>query len=160
MMKKAPPYLTREILLTTSLRIHPASPDDANMLAEIRVESMRPSLEAINRFDAVRARERFLKSFTFHDTFILQIQNEIAGFYVLKSYTDHLYLDHFYIKTRFQGRGIGKHVLKSLQALAAETSKPIKLIALVESPANAFYRSMGFLLKRVEDVDNHYLWEP
>ncbi|WP_234467264.1 MULTISPECIES: GNAT family N-acetyltransferase [Kosakonia] len=160
MMKKAPPYLTREILLTTSLRIHPASPDDANMLAEIRVESMRPSLEAINRFDAVRARERFLKSFTFHDTFILQIQNEIAGFYVLKSYTDHLYLDHFYIKTRFQGRGIGKHVLKSIQAHAAGTSKPIKLIALVESPANAFYRSMGFLLKRVEDVDNHYLWEP
>jgi hypothetical protein len=58
-------------LSLTDLNIYSASPDDAQMLADIRVESMRPSLEALNRFDPVRARDRFLSTFVENDTFIL-----------------------------------------------------------------------------------------
>lgn len=129
------------------------------MLADIRVESMLASLEALNRFDPVRARDRFLSTFEENDTFILYLGDEIAGFYVLRTYPEYFYLDHFYIKNQFQGKGIGSLVMKALQAQASALRKPIRLIALKESPANAFYLSQDFVFEREEGVDRHYFWE-
>ncbi|WP_286175467.1 GNAT family N-acetyltransferase [Enterobacter sp. Cy-643] len=142
----------------TDLNIYPASSDDAQMLADIRVESMRPSLEALNRFDPVRARDRFLSTFEENDTFILSLDGEVAGFYVLRTYPEYLYLDHFYIKKQFQEKGIGSIVMKGLKVQASTLKKPIRLIALKESPANAFYLSQGFIFERAEGVDRHYFW--
>lgn len=146
-------------LSLTDLNIYPASPDDATMLADIRVESMRPSLEALNRFDPARARDRFLSTFEENDTFILSLGDEIAGFYVLRTYPEYFYLDHFYIKNQFQGKGIGSLVMKALQTQASASAKPIRLIALKESPANAFYLSQDFVFEHEEGVDRHYFWE-
>lgn len=144
--------------MNNDLAVLPASKDDAPMLAEIRAESMRPSLEAIKRFDPVRVRERFLSTFIDKDTFLLYHKSEIAGFYVLRDYIDHLYLDHFYIKAKFQGYGIGREVMKRIQQHATACEKPIRLIALKKSPANAFYLATGFIFQRAEDVDNYYCW--
>ncbi|CAI8849530.1 GNAT family N-acetyltransferase [Kosakonia sp. YIM B13611] len=128
------------------------------MLAELRVDAMRPSLEAINRFDPIRARERFLATFTDKETFILCWQDEIVGFYVLRDFPTYLYLDHFYINNKFQGKGVGKDVVKRIQEKATHLGKAIRLIALKESPANDFYLALGFIFERVEGVDNHYMW--
>jgi len=145
-------------LSLTDLNVYSASPDDAQMLADIRVESMRPSLEALNRFDPARARDRFLSTFEESDTFILSLGGEVAGFYVLRTYPEYFYLDHFYIKNQFQGKGIGSIVMKGLKAQASASAKPIWLIALKESPANTFYLSQGFVFEREEGVDRHYFW--
>ncbi|WP_313626512.1 GNAT family N-acetyltransferase [Kosakonia sp.] len=128
------------------------------MLAELRVEAMRPSLEAINRFDPIRARERFLSTFTDKETFIICYQHEIVGFYVLRDFPTYLYLDHFYIKNQFQGKGVGKEVVQRIQQKARHPGKAIRLIALKASPANDFYRALGFMFERAEGVDNHYIW--
>ena len=45
-----------------------ANADDAERLADIRVEAMRPSLQAAGRFDRDRARARFLDAFRPEDT--------------------------------------------------------------------------------------------
>lgn len=142
------------------LNIDPAIPADADMLADIRVESMRPSLEAINRFDPIRARNRFLSTFSDTDTFIFYLQDQIAGFYVLRVYPDHLYLDHLYIKGQFQGRGLGRNIIEVIKAHAISQAKPIRLIALKGSPANNFYLALGFNFEQNEDVDNYYSWDP
>jgi len=41
-----------------TVRVETAKDDDAELLAQIRVEAMRPSLEAVSRFDPERARNR------------------------------------------------------------------------------------------------------
>ncbi len=43
----------------SGIALAPASARDADRLADIRVEAMRMSLEALGRFDPVRARARF-----------------------------------------------------------------------------------------------------
>lgn len=145
--------------MITSFDIIPATTDDAPMLADIRVEAMRPSLEALNRFDPVRARQRFLSGFAKQETFIICCQNEVIGFYVLRDYVDHLYLDHLYLKNKFQGKGFGRKVIEHIQNVAVNADKAIKLIALKKSPANDFYISAGFNFEQAEGVDNHYIWQ-
>lgn len=114
-----------------------ASKDNADALADLRVEAMRPSLLAIGRFDPVRARQRFLDSFCAHETIVLRKGKETIGFYVLRERPAELYLDHLYIHPEFQRTGVGRSVMKYIIGHGVSTRKPIKLIALKGSPANS-----------------------
>lgn len=145
--------------MSDRFHIRRAVPDDAPDLAEIRAETMRPSLEAVGRYDPQRVRERFLSTFVASDTFIFHEQDTVAGFYVWRTHPDHFYLDHLYVRSIFQGRGLGKRILRHLQEEAKSLHKPIRLMALRDSPANAFYDANGFQFERQEAFDNHYVWK-
>ncbi|WP_243645874.1 hypothetical protein [Reinekea marinisedimentorum] len=80
-----------------------ANQGDGQMLADIRAAAMRPSLEALGRYDEVRVRSRFLDTFVPGDTIKLVSGNSTFGFYVLRDKGDHFYLDHLYIAT-FSGQ--------------------------------------------------------
>lgn len=142
------------------IRIVPSTAQDATRLADIRVAAMRPSLEAVGRFDPVRARLRFIDSFDPDQTNLLFSGEELAGFYVLRSRPEELSLDHLYICDAHQGKGIGSHVVALCQAEAHKAGLPIRLMALRDSPANHFYQSCGFMLVTADEFDNHYEWRP
>lgn len=139
-------------------RTETAKTADAGWLGEIRVEAMRPSLEAVGRFDRQRARDRFITSFCAEDTKIVYQSEEVAGFFVVRNGTDHLYLDHLYIAPAFQGRGIGRRVIDDLKAEALSLALPIRLLALNGSPANKFYQSCGFKFVSADTLDTQYEW--
>ncbi len=141
-------------------QIEAANAADADRLATIRVEAMRPSLEAVGRFDPVRARDRFLNSFRADDTKIIHAKDGVVGFFVLRRYPDHLYLDHLYVTLAFQGTGIGRRVIDDLKGEARSAALPIRLMALNSSPANYFYRSCGFEFVSQDALDTLYQWTP
>ena len=143
-----------KITFSNSLNVDPSS------LAAIRVEAMRPSLEAIGRFDPERARKRFLETYDPHDTQVVRAGKDLIGFYVVRTRTDHLYLDHVYIRPTRQGGGLGRNIVRSVQKQAKEVGLPVRLMALRGSPANGFYISCGFVLEKSDDLDNYYTWEP
>lgn len=133
---------------------------DPHFLADLRVAAMRPSLEALGRFDPERARNRFLSGYDASLTRLLYANKDLAGFFVVRPKTDHFYLDHLYLHPAHQNKGYGREVLSSLQDTAKAANKPIRLLALKASPANAFYASCGFVLERSEAIDNHLAWYP
>ena len=141
-----------------SITISPAADVDPSTLATIRVEAMRPSLEAVGRFDPERARSRFLATYDPRDTQLVHADDDLAGFYVIRSRSDHLYLDHVYIRPKHQGAGLGRSIVRSVQERAREMGLPLGLTALRGSPANAFYLSCGFVLEGSEELDNYYAW--
>ena len=69
-----------------------------------------------------------------------------------------LRLDHLYLRTGFQGLGIGEWVLHWAKSQAREQQRDIALTALVESDANRFYLRHGFVLEGEEGVDLHCRW--
>lgn len=146
--------------MSRNLDFQPASPDQAEHLAELRVAAMHPSLVALGRFDPDRARDRFLSGFVPEDTIVISEYGEVTGFYVSRERTDHLYLDHLYVAERFQGRGIGALVMDRAKRQAQELGLPIRLMALKGSAANRFYCAEGFRLTHVEEFDNCYEWIP
>jgi len=121
---------------------------------------MRPSLEAVGRFDPVRARDRFLDTFRAADTKVIHVKEGVVGFFVVRRRADHLYLDHLYVTSALQGHGIGRRVIDDLKVEAISVALPIRLLALNGSPANDFYRSCGFEFVSKDALDTVYEWTP
>jgi len=136
------------------------SRSDGDLLADLRVRAMKDSLEAVGRFDPIRAKNRFLDNFDPLFTQEILLNNERVGFVVVKEMDDHFYLDHLYIDPQHQSKGVGAAVLKQLIAIADDTKKTIKLGALKESRSNDFYKSHGFVLTESSEWDNYYIRLP
>ena len=141
------------------MEIMEAVVEDLELLVQLRIAAMKPSLIAVGRFDPERARERFAETFTPKDTSIILVSGEVVGFYVVLENQNHLELDHLYIHPDAQGAGVGTCVIVHIKNMAAAKAMPIKLGALKESPANQFYIDHGFVKTHEEDWDNYYVWE-
>lgn len=133
---------------------------DPGALAALRVAAMRPSLEAIGRFDPQRARDRFLSTYDPRDTQTLYSGGNLAGFFVVRRRPDHLYLDQIQIHPDHQGNGLGQVIIRTVQGDAEQAGLPVKLMALRGSRANDFYVSCGFVQTGSDDTDNTYVWVP
>jgi GNAT superfamily N-acetyltransferase len=146
--------------LLSRLSLQPVDSSDFEAMLALRVDAMRPSLERVGRFDPARSRERLQAGFVvpFMHHIVLDGAGRI-GFVTLKPEdTDALRLDHLYLRTGFQGLGIGEWVLEWAKSQAREQQLDIKLTALVRSDANRFYLRHGFVLEGEEGVDLHYRW--
>ncbi len=142
--------------LKHSITLRSIDVDAADALAELRVAAMRESLEAVGRFDAKRARMRFLDSFEPQFTREILDGDERVGFVVVKPAGQRLKVDHFYITPAAQGRGIGSQVLRLVLAEADAANAVLELGALRASRSNAFYLRHGFRRVRSSEFDIHY----
>jgi ribosomal protein S18 acetylase RimI-like enzyme len=88
---------------------------------------MKESLEAVGRFDPIRAKNRFLENFDPLFTREILVNTERVGFIVVKEVEDYLYLDHLYIDPQHQSKGIGAAVLKQVFNDADIRNKAIRL---------------------------------
>ena len=122
--------------------------------------AMRESLERIGRFDAVRARERFLGGFDPQHTRHIVVGGQRVGFVVVRPVDAGLLLDHLYIAPEFQRRGIGAAVLAAVFAQADAQAQPLRVGALKESDSNRFYQRHGFELVERAEWDNYYVRPP
>ena len=129
---------------------------DANDLADLRAQAMKPSLVALGRFDEDRVRNRFLDTFIPQDTIKLTFEGELLGFYVLRTCTDHIWLDHLYIKPEHQNKQLGKKALTRVIKLAKEKGLVLRLGALKGSRSNGFYRNNGFVQTHEDEFDLYY----
>ncbi|MFM9923266.1 GNAT family N-acetyltransferase [Variovorax sp. H27-G14] len=146
--------------LLSRLSLQPVDSTDFEAMLALRVDAMRPSLERVGRFDPERARERLSAGFVVPYMHHIVLDGEQrVGFVTLKPEgADALRLDHLYLRTGFQGLGIGEWVLHWAKAQAREQQRDIALTALVESDANRFYLRHGFVFEGEEGVDLHYRW--
>ena len=137
-------------------QIAPASETDKELLAEVRVASMKESLENIGRFDPKIARNRFLDSYIEADTKKIIMDNKVVGFYVIRNKSDHVHLDHLYILPEYQGAGLGTKIIGLVKSKAQENCLPIRLCALRDSRSNEFYKKHGFSYTHEEEWDIYY----
>lgn len=135
----------------------PVQDADAEALVQLRIAAMRASLERIGRFDAQRARERFLSGFAPRHTWHIVMGGIPVGFVVVKPVDDGLLLDHFYVHPAYQGRGIGSQVLRQVLAEADGHGRWVRVGALKGSDSNRFYVRHGFELVEAAEWDNHYV---
>jgi GNAT superfamily N-acetyltransferase len=135
-----------------------ATTDDLALLVALRIRAMQPSLQAVGRFDPVRARERFEKNFIADNTFKIIQGDQLVGFYVLLVKCDHFWLDHLYIDPNHQSGGIGGDILNNLKKIAGQANKPLRLGALKGSRANNFYLKQGLVKIEQQQWDNIYQW--
>lgn len=139
-----------------STEIKQAERKEGELLAQLRVEAMKPSLEAIGRFDPIRAKNRFLESFKPENTSKVYFEGELAGFYVLNQNPGHMELAHLCIRPKYQNKGLGSYLINKVKNISSKIGLPIKLGALKQSESNAFYLSHGFTKVSEAEFDNYY----
>jgi GNAT superfamily N-acetyltransferase len=137
-----------------------ASADDLERLVALRLEVLRPSLEAIGRFDPARARKRFTDEFEPEHTRLILENGKLIGCFALMPREKHLYLGHFYVALSHQRKGIGQMVMANIIGAADALNQPIKLIVIEGSPAYDFYQKLGFKMTGTEGVDIHMERKP
>ena len=140
-----------------TITLETVSVDDADDLAELRVEAMRESLERAGRFDPQRARARFLASFEPRFTRAIVADGERVGFAVVRPHADGLVLDHLYVRPPHQNRGIGGAVLQVVFAEADAQRANLHVGALRGSDSNRFYLSHGFEFVEEAEFDIYYV---
>ncbi len=143
--------------MTWSLR--PSTPDDAAWIAELRAEVMRPDLERLGRYDPVYVRQRFLNAFDPALTRVIVVDGEDAGSIAVRPASDGVWVEHFYLATAHQGRGIGSRVL-SLVLEEHTNGAPLRLNVLQGSPARRLYERHGFVLYHEDETDAFLQREP
>lgn len=140
--------------------LEPATHADLEGLVQLRIETMRESLERIGRFDPVRARERLVRNFEPEFTWHIVTGGERAGCIVVRQRGTPWLLDHFYIRAPFRNAGLGSQVLQHFFAQADAAQAAIRLGALRESAANRFYLRHGFVQVDEDEWDIYYLRTP
>jgi len=125
---------------------------DAQWIADLRAVVLRPDLERLGRFDPVRVRQRFLAAFEPSATRVVLVDGAAAGSIAVRAEDGSLWIEHFYLGLRFQGRGVGSAVLKSRLAKHAG-ERPFRLNVLRGSRAQALYERHGFIVERADAVD-------
>ena len=143
-----------------SVSLQPVSEEESEELVRLRIDAMRESLERIGRFDATRARQRFLAGFVPEFTNHILLERERVGFVAIKPTSEELTLEHLYVRSDYQGRGIGSAVLKILFAQADGKNLPIRVGALRGSDSNRFYVRHGFVRVGEAEWDIYYVRLP
>ena len=143
-----------------AVSLHPSIAEDAENLASIRVIAMRDSLEHVGRFDADRARQRFLSTFVPEFTRHIVTEEGRVGFVVVREQENELLLDHLYIHPDHQGKSIGATVLDFIFVEADEMKINLRVGALRGSKSNEFYLRHGFRLVQQAEWDNYYVRPP
>ncbi|WP_030148413.1 GNAT family N-acetyltransferase [Mycetocola saprophilus] len=128
-----------------------STPDDSIWIAELRAEVLRPDLERLGRYDPQRVRERFTAAFRPELTRVIEVEGRGVGSITVRPETDGIWIEHFYLSTELQGRGIGRGVLESV--LAEPGTQPFRLNVLQGSRAAALYARLGFVLSDEDEVD-------
>lgn len=133
-----------------------ASEDEFDLLAEIRLESMRESLQRIGRFNRERSITRFRESFLATETAKIFQDGQLVGFFAVSDKPHYVRLSHLYLLPHYQARGIGSRVVNKLLHDSDCRGRPVRVTALRGSRSNDFYRKHGFLLLSEEEWDLHY----
>lgn len=143
-------------------RFEPVAAADFEAMVALRIRAMRPSLEALGRFDAERARQRLAEGFAPAFMRHIVVGGERVGFTTLRPIEQGLAieLDHLYIEPSHQGRGLGTWVVDWAMSQADLRQLPLVVEALMGSDANRFYQRHGFIEEQRGEWDIRYRRQP
>lgn len=122
--------------------------EDFDFVFGLNKTNMRKYVEEIRGWDENFEREDMKKKFTPGVDKIIQVGGIDAGILrVLESY-DSIKLDHIELLPEFQGKGIGKRIIKDL----ISKGKPVNLQVLKQNPAVKLYQELGFEITEETDL--------
>lgn len=133
-------------------RLRPSVGADEDWIAELRAVVMRPDLERLGRFDPQRVRNRFRAGFNPAWTTIIEVDGLPRGCVAIRPEPDANWIEHFYLDSPVQGRGVGTAVLRDVFRLH-EGALPFRLNVLQGSPARRFYERHDFIVEHEDPID-------
>mgnify|MGYP000380332221 CR=1 FL=1 len=129
-----------------------ATADDVDFLLELRKLTMTEHLLAAgfstsDEYHLARIHEHY------NDSLIIFIDEQKAGLVKLSKMAASLHIRQLQILPRFQNKGIGSLVLKSVIKKGQSLNLPITLNVLLENPAKGLYQRHGFKITGKSNIE-------
>lgn len=123
-----------------------AACSDLLKLFEIHRAVFLPHIARIWGWDERWQRANFLEEIATASTWVLQVDNELAGYLQVQDQAERIYLRNIALLPVLQGRGVGTRLLVQLQAKATARDMPIELsVFRTNVAARRFYERLGFI---------------
>ncbi|WP_312329530.1 GNAT family N-acetyltransferase [Sphingobacterium sp.] len=136
------------------IKYRPALKSDIKFLLNLRLQTMNPHLIASSLPICEEAHLQRIE-YKFEHAKIIEINDCAIGLLKCHRQTKKIELIQIQLAQSFQGKGIGKRILKELIKEAIESEKTITLSVLKTNQAKNLYLCMGF--KIVGETGNSYL---
>ena len=129
------------------VKIRKAKKEDLKKIAEIyRIESAKKPYN--QRWTKKSSLKKIEKAYSEENIYVSIENSKLVGFIILvynKSNKKRVYLSQFWIKEKYQKRGIGKNLIKFLEReFKKKKIKIVDLIAHRNAEAVKFYNKVGF----------------
>jgi len=132
-------------------RLRASIPEDIEWLVELRADVLRSDLERLGRYDDHRVRDRMRQAFRSEWTRVIVEDNEDVGSISTRPDGPVRWIEHFYLASYRQGKGIGGDILRAV--LAEPWGGATRLNVLQGSAARRLYERHGFECDTEDDVD-------
>jgi len=126
--------------LRQRLQLRQALETDLPALAQLHEEGLRPYAEVFYRWDP----RTFAGEFRPSEGRVLEWRSEVAGFYLIQSREDHLFLAELHVDSRLRNHGLGALLARCALAEAEAEALPLRLWVLRNNPARQLYLRLGF----------------
>ncbi len=126
-----------------SWTLTPATPADADWLADLRALGLKADLERFGRWDHERIRQNFLHEYVPANTDLIVWEGRPVGAVAVRPEPAEQWLEHFYLDPALQGRGIGGQVLRHVLREHRD-ARPYRLVVIRGSRVLGLYERAGF----------------
>ena len=134
----------------------PATDDDAGYVRTLRRTTMQTDVERLGFAMDDPDLQDWLDSFAVGSTRIIEVDGEPAAVIAVRSEPEEVWLEHFYVDPRHQGRGLGTAVLKAVLDEVTD-HRPVRLLVIQGSSARRLYERHGFVWERFDDEADEVL---
>ena len=122
----------------------PARKEDFDFALTLYLQSTKPLLIAIGRWDAETIPARFAKGLKIEQIQILSLNDADIGWMQVSETADELHLDQLHLVGDARNTGIGTGLVRELQGRAITSGKVLALNVMRGNRAQQLYERLGF----------------
>jgi ribosomal protein S18 acetylase RimI-like enzyme len=127
--------------------------EDYDFALALYLESTKPLMIALGRWDEERILNRFADGFKVEQVQALCEGDAVIGWMQVSETDAQLHLDQLHLVTAARNRGLGTRLIRELQERARASGRSLALNVIRGNRAQALYERLGFLVVGSEDEE-------
>lgn len=140
------------------LTLRAARNGDYGFALALYLESVKPLLLALGRWDEERILSRFSDGFKLEQIRVLRRAGGDIGWMQVSETEEEMHLDQLHLVDGARNQKIGTHLIRRLQDRARAADKPLALNVIRGNPARALYERLGFRTDGGDEEKIRMLW--
>lgn len=146
-------------MIPRDFELQAADESDAEPIYVIYKGLFQSHIEKIWGWDEGWQQENFAKEWEEARTWRIDFQGRLAGYLQIRDDADSMYVLSLGIVPEFQGRRIGRVIMRSLQQEASGRCQPLRLSVFRTNPrALSFYQGLGFRVTEETEAFHRLEW--
>jgi GNAT superfamily N-acetyltransferase len=140
------------------LTFRAAGVDDYEFALALYLESVKPLLLALGRWDEERILLRFSQGFELEHIQVLRREGTDIGWMQVSETVEELHLDQLHLVDHVRNNQIGTHLVRMLQSRAKTVNTPLALNIFRGNRAKVLYERLGFRIVGGDEERIRMLW--